>query len=37
MLEADPTKRCTINDAKFHPLFKKFNRMTIIIKRKRIL
>ncbi|CAK60095.1 unnamed protein product (macronuclear) [Paramecium tetraurelia] len=37
MLEVDPIKRCTINDAKFNPLFKKFNRMTIIIKRKRIL
>ncbi|CAD8110530.1 unnamed protein product [Paramecium sonneborni] len=36
MLEADPQKRCSINDAKFNVLFKKFNRVTIKIKRKRL-
>ncbi|CAD8105937.1 unnamed protein product [Paramecium sonneborni] len=36
MLETDPQKRCTINDAKSNTLFKKFNRITIKIKRKRI-
>ncbi|CAD8179457.1 unnamed protein product [Paramecium pentaurelia] len=36
MLEPDPFKRCSVQEARCNTIFKKFNRQTIIIKRKRI-
>ncbi|CAD8088989.1 unnamed protein product [Paramecium primaurelia] len=35
MLELDPYKRCSLQQARSNIIFKKFNRQTIIIKRKR--
>ncbi|CAD8177942.1 unnamed protein product [Paramecium octaurelia] len=35
MLELDPDKRCSVQQARSNIIFKKFNRQTIIIKRKR--
>ncbi|CAD8095496.1 unnamed protein product [Paramecium sonneborni] len=37
MLELDPFKRCSTQEARSNIIFKKYNRQTIIIKRKRFL